>query len=102
MNAIVPYKTKRQRENELYEKRCANLAKAREARGKLSTKLKQINRARTRLAKASTTAMLRSITSICKILANGVPLLLEKVAAAIPTQKELKRMRREAKLLAKK
>jgi len=29
-------------------------------------------------------------------------LLLEKVAAAIPTQKELKRMRREAKLLAKK
>ena len=53
MNAIVPYKTKRQRENELYEKRCANLAKAREARGKLSTKLKQINRARTRLAKAS-------------------------------------------------
>jgi hypothetical protein len=100
--AIVPYKSKRERRQELYEKRCANLAKAREARGKLSTKLKQINRAQSRIAKASTTALLRSVTSICKILANGVPLLLEKIAAQIPTQKELKKIRREAKLLEKK
>ena len=93
--AIVPYKSKRERRQELYEKRCANLAKARAARGKLSTKIKKINRAQTRITKATTTALLRSVSSICKIIADGVPLLLEKIAAAIPSQKELKRMKRE-------
>lgn len=74
--AIVPYQNKRQKAIELHEKRCANLAKARAARGKPLTKLKQFNRSIQRIRKGSINAVIRSTGAVCSML-NSIPHVLD-------------------------
>jgi hypothetical protein len=91
-NEIVVYKPKKDR-----DKMLANLAKAREARGKLTTRLKQLNRAKGKLQKAAVTSLLRSVSALCKILVDGIPMVLTAIADKIPNQKEQKAIRRISK-----
>lgn len=88
-NAIVVYDPKR-------ERMLANLEKARAARGKLSTRVKQWNKSISSITKAARTGFLRSVPGICKLLKNAMPMLINGIASKVPNQKEQRQLRRIA------
>jgi hypothetical protein len=77
--ALVPYRGKKKLELAKREKQLANLAKARAARGKLSTKAKQVNRAVQKYRKAGLKFFIEAANPICRMLA-CIPAILGRMA----------------------
>ena len=82
--ALVPYKSKKRVVLEKREKQLANLAKARAARGKLSTKAKKANRALQKYRRAGLKFFIEAATPICRIVA-CFPTILSGVATWLET-----------------
>jgi hypothetical protein len=92
--AIVPYKSKQQKAVELYDKRCSSLAKARAAKGKPLTKVKQLNRSISKMRKTTVNAVIKSTGAVCSIL-NSIPHVLDlwarELKSWVRTQKRNRR-----------